>query len=308
MIFTGETRTFLGTRPEAAAIEARRGIVRPLRTMNKLPPLALALLAAACAAPRPPAPAAVVQGTAPFPGHPVPDEPNVPAYATRMPEAFSRANAIAVALREWRAFGQGVDDDPPDTRPPLGDARPDRQPGLWQRVGDYWFTGQEVGTRTQDWTSKYDGGGSQFPPGDDAHAWSAAFISYVMRVAGAGTRFPYSPTHARYINAAVEGGYAIVARRLTDYAPVPGDLVCMGRGRAAAMRFEDLPAPAFPAHCDMVVATAPGQDTVIGGNVNGSVTMKHVPVTKDGKLASPDGAVLDTRWPWLLAIQVLYDQ
>jgi hypothetical protein len=82
----------------------------------------------------------------------------------------------------------------------------------------------------------------------------------------------------------------------------------MGRGWAAKLRFSDLPREVFPSHCDMVVATAPGQDTVIGGNVDGAVTLKHVPVTNDGKLAMPDGTVLDTRWPWFVAIKVLYDQ
>jgi hypothetical protein len=274
--------------------------------MKKLLLLALSLLLAACGGRHASSP--VTQRAPALGGGLGPELPNVPVYATRPDEPFSRANATAVVLREWRAFGQGVDDDPPDTRPELGDSRPDRQPGLWERVGDYWFTGQEQGTRTQDWTSKYDGQGTEFPPGDDPHAWSAAFISYVMRVAGAGSRFPYAPVHSRYIDAAVGGDYAIRANPLQDYAPRPGDLVCMGRGRAAVMRFSDLPAPTFPSHCDMVIVTTPGQDTVIGGNVDGSVTMKHVPVTNDGRLALPDGTVLDTRWPWFVAIKVLYDE
>lgn len=269
------------------------------------PWLAVALLLAACAAPRP----AMQRHAAPAsPRAAFASTPNIPDYAARPDEPFTRANAIAIVLREWRTFGQLVDDDPPDTRPELGEARPDRQPGLWQRVGDYWHVGQDLGTRTQDWTSKYDGTGAEFPPGDDPHAWSAAFISYVMRVSGAGSRFPYAPVHSSYINAAVTGGAALEAHALSSYAPVPGDLVCMGRGWATRLRFANLPAATFPSHCDMVVSTAPGQDIVIGGNVNGAVTLKHVPVTPDGKLATPDGAVLDARWPWFVAIRVLYDR
>lgn len=269
--------------------------------------LALVPLLAACAAPSPAARRAVtvppgVSSTGPS------GSPDLPDYASRPDEPFSRLNAVAIALREWRAFGQQVDDNPPDTRPDLGEARPDRQPGLWQRVGDYWHTGQDVGARVQDWTSKYDGSGTEFPPGDEPHAWSAAFVSYVMRVAGARWRFPYAPVHSAYIDAAVQGGFALEAHRLEDYAPLPGDLVCMGRGWAAKLRFSDLPREVFPSHCDMVVATAPGQDTVIGGNVDGAVTLRHIPVTNDGKLAMPDGTVLDTRWPWFVAIKVLYDQ
>ena len=60
---------------------------------------------------------------------------------------------------------------------------------------------------------------------DGNYAWSAAFISYVMRMAGAGHRFPYSPTHADYINAARRHGLgeapglAITAERMESYAP-----------------------------------------------------------------------------------------
>jgi hypothetical protein len=74
------------------------------------------------------------------------------------------------------------------------------------------------------------------------------------------------------------------------------------------MRYQQLPARPFPGHCDIVVATAPGQISVIGGNVANAVTMKHVPVTPDGKLATPDGEVLDTRYPWFVVIRVAYDQ
>ena len=62
----------------------------------------------------------------------------------------------------------------------------------------------------------------------------------------------------------------------------------------------------FPSHCDIVVDTAvPGQITVIGGNVEDSVTMNTVPVTADGKLAAPEGVVLDTRFPWMAVLRLL---
>ena len=32
--------------------------------------------------------------------------------------------------------------------------------------------------------------------------------------------------------------------------------------------------------------------------------MKHVPVTADGKLATPDGQVLDTRYPWMVVLRL----
>ena len=66
---------------------------------------------------------------------------------------------------------------------------------------------------------------------------SAAFMSYVMRIAGAGSRFPYSETHSDYINAArrhslgLEPGTALSAERAELYAPQRGDLICYWRGR-----------------------------------------------------------------------------
>ena len=35
--------------------------------------------------------------------------------------------------------------------------------------------------------------------------------------------------------------------------------------------------------------------------------MKHVPVTKSGRLVDANGVVLDDRYPWFVVLQVLYD-
>jgi hypothetical protein len=240
----------------------------------------------------------------------------VPAFARLPYEPFSRADAVAIALREWRLFGQPVDDDPPDTRPtPLPDEKPERMPGLWQRVGEYWWTGQNADQPEGAWTGMHDENGAVFPADRDGYyAWSAAFISYVMRIAGATHRFPYSPAHATYINIARQMAlnettdWVVVAEPPDVYAPQPGDLICAGRGKAERLRFKDLPTRhAFPAHCDIAVAVG---DTlsVIGGNVDDAVTMKHVPVTADGHLAGPGGVPLDTRYHWFVVLRVLYDR
>ena len=233
---------------------------------------------------------------------------SAPPFATVPYQRFSRAAVVAIALREWRAFGSPVNDDDH-----LNWDKPERNEGLWQRIGEYWYVGMNPGAPEAHWTGKHDGYGREFSAEEDGKfAWSAAFVSYVMRIAGAGVRFPYSADHATYINAAkrmtlgTEQGWLVTAERPELYAPAPGDLICHGRNQAAALRFDNLPtAELFPAHCDIVVET-PGRGTisVIGGNVEDTVTMRHVPVTADGRLARPDGAVLDPLRPWMVVLRV----
>jgi hypothetical protein len=233
---------------------------------------------------------------------------HIPPFARTPYEAFSRAAVVAIALREWRLFGQVVEDGD------LGDlGKPERAEGLWQRVGEYWWLGLNRTAPEADWTGKHDGDGKVFPPEHDGEfAWSAAFVSYVMRIAGAGPAFPYAADHAAYINAAkrmtlgTERGWLMTAERPEAYAPVPGDLICHGRGRAASLRYDDLPTEAlFPAHCDIVVERPrPGVISVIGGNIVDAVTMRHIPVTADGKLARPDGVVLDEKQTWMAVLRV----
>jgi hypothetical protein len=259
----------------------------------------LALALAACAAPSPPS-------VAPGPSA-QPDDTHIPPFARWPYQRFSRAAAVQIALREWRAFGSTV--VYPNQELPF-DA--ERSEGLWQRVGEYWWLGLPMGAKDQGFTGMHDQSGLVFPASQDGnYAWSAAFIDYVMRMAGAGHRFAYSPAHADYINAAKEHAIgqrpdlAITAERPESYAPQPGDLVCMWRGRHP-IRFDDLPTGRFPGHCDIVVATHPGSLDGIGGNVENTVGMWHIPVTADGHLAGPDGVVVDPDHAWFVVIRVDY--
>jgi hypothetical protein len=245
-------------------------------------------------------------------GTPMPDT-HVPPFARNPYQPFSRQAVVAIALREWRLFGQNVADPEADATRVI---KPEREEGLWQRIGEYWWLGLNAGAAESAWTGKHDGHGEEFSiDADGDYAWSATFISYVMRIAGAGQRFPYSADHADYINAArrvslgQQTTWVVAAERVQDYAPVPGDLVCFGRGAAKGLRFEDLPtAELFTSHCDIVVDTlVPGRIAVIGGNVEDSVTINYVPVTADGKLAAPEGDVLDTRFPWMAVLRLIID-
>jgi hypothetical protein len=263
---------------------------RPRRRL--VPAAVLALILAGCAPPGPPA---------------LPDDAHLPPFARVPYEPFSRKAAVQIALREWRAFGRPV--VVPGTPLPFDNERAE---GLWQRIGEYWWLGLPLGVLEQAWTGKHDEAGRLFPPERDADfAWSAAFIDYVMRMAGAGRRFPYSPLHADYINAAKrhaagrEPELAITAEPPQSYAPQLGDLICYWRG-SRPLAYDDLPAGRFAGHCDIVVARHPGSLDVIGGNVDNSVALKHVPVAPGGLLAGPDGVPIDPDHHWFVVIRVEY--
>ena len=248
------------------------GVMRPMSLvrLRALAALALASLAAACTTvpPKPPV------------------DSQVPAFARVPFEAFSRENAIAIALREWRLFDRPISDAGTASldQPTGPETKPERMPGLWERVGEYWWLGLNLDQREHLWTGKHGDNGQIFPPQDDGtYAWSAAFVSYVMRIAGAGTRFPYAASHSEYINRAVDraagrGNWVVTAERLERYAPIPGDLVCLSRG-SQDVGFDDLPREHFASHCGMVVDREPGMLDVIGGNVDDAVALTHVPRT-----------------------------
>jgi hypothetical protein len=263
-----------------------------ISSLRRVAAASLAAALAACAS-TPPTP-------------PVPADIHIPPFAKRPYAQFSREAAVEIALREWRAFGQAM---VLSARTPDSADSKERDEGLWQRVGEYWWLGLNYGAPDSAWTGKHDASGVEFARGQDGEfAWSAAFIDYVMRMAGAGTRFPYSPSHSDYINAARErADIAVAAQPLTQYAPQPGDLLCMWRANHP-VRFEDLPAGHFPGHCDIVVVRRPGSLDVVGGNVDNTVAMKHVPVGPDGRLVGSTGTVVDADYPWFVVLRVAYQR
>jgi len=241
----------------------------------------LALTLAACAAGPPPPP----PGRVPFAAT-TGLNAHIPPFARGPYEPFSREAAIQIALGEWWAFRKPVKF--PNIELPEDE---EREEGFWQRVGLYWWLGLDPSWAQSGWTGIHDQNGQVFPAGRDGYfAWSAAFISYVMRLAGAGGSFPYSENHADYINAAAQHtpGVALEVERVEVYAPQRGDLICLWRGRRVT--FDQLPAGRFPGHCDIVIDRKAGQLDVIGGNVDNAVAMKYIPVTADGHLAAAAAA------------------
>ena len=186
---------------------------------------------------------------------------------------------LQIARQEWEFFGkQTIGKDGKVSHP----GHKETDEGYWQRVGLYWRNGV-----FQNFTGK-----------DTDEAWSAAFMSYVMREAGLGGRFTYSDWHAHYINQAIDGraeqdpNCAFYGYRLNERAPQVGDLVCYRR--AEGISFDNRP-ETYPSHTDLVVAVRPGEIDVIGGNVQDSVTMKTLATDAKGYLA-------DTNQHWFAVL------
>lgn len=226
---------------------------------------------------------------------------HAPPFANVPYAPFSRSAAVAVALDEWRLWGSRVGEPPDYTQTEAGMG--ERQPGLWERVGEYWWEGMNAGDPTAGWTGKHDAQGRVFAVAvNGQYAWSAAFISYVMRIAGAGADFPYAADHATYINYAARPGAPklLIAENPAQYAPRLGDLACFPRGTARNMSFADLPtAHTFSAHCAIVVGGGPGDVDVVGGNVDDAVVLEHLQVDAQGRLTGNQAN-------WFVILKVQY--
>ena len=105
-------------------------------------------------------------------------------------------------------------------------------------------------------------------------SWSAAFISYLMKLAGAGKNFKYSLSHSNYIvnsinnrkqNKGVFKGY-----KPNEVKIEIGDLVCYPR--QAGVNYDTT--GNYYSHCDLVTKIENDKAEVIGGNVSNSVSKK----------------------------------
>ncbi|MGY1807679.1 phage tail tip lysozyme [Blastococcus sp. SYSU D00669] len=122
------------------------------------------------------------------------------------------------------------------------------------------------------------------------HPWSAVFVSYVMRRAGAGPDFPYSAAHQTYTRIARRNRLAgdrtkaFWGFRATEVAPRVGDLVCAARANSGATYDNIGDARPRATHCDVVTDVRRGQIRVVGGNVGQRVGEKWLNTRPDGRL------------------------
>ncbi|MFA5508631.1 MAG: DUF2272 domain-containing protein [Vulcanimicrobiota bacterium] len=186
---------------------------------------------------------------------------------------------LEIARQEWERFGrQTIDIEGNLTHKGGREADDDH----YLRVADYWKEGVNF-----DLTGK-----------DTHEPWSAAFMSWVMKKAGMGERFPYSEWHATYIRESILArraervDSAYWGYRLSERAPQVGDLV--GYARQGGITYDYQPT-VYSSHTDLVVAVRPGEIDVIGGNVQDSVSKKTLKTDSQGKL-------IDKHYRWFVVM------
>jgi Uncharacterized protein conserved in bacteria (DUF2272)/Putative peptidoglycan binding domain len=155
-------------------------------------------------------------------------------------------------------------------------------PQVRQTLQDYWRKGAGV---------NYSDAQLGDPNFQNDHPWSAAFISWVMKTAGAGSAFKYSSAHATYTRWAKDNrvGNSVnpfKAYRISELAPQVGDIVCKRRAGSGAT-YENI-RPGMKTHCDIVTDLQPGRLVTIGGNVSNSVSQTAPRTDAGGFLSDPN--------------------
>ncbi|MCK7612628.1 DUF2272 domain-containing protein [Roseibium sediminicola] len=173
------------------------------------------------------------------------------------------------------------------------------------RVGEYWASiGLPYDGRTQ--IVNHATGKSHNPP------WSSAFISHVLKKAGAGDGFKYSQAHCHYVQDFINGrpNGVYEAMHPDHYAPKIGDILHYGRGDAKqhdynAARGDYLGDSFYSSHSDIVVDVdlASGKITTVGGNVSNSVKTKTINIGTDGKLKPRRENGSD--YPWIAVLKLV---
>lgn len=183
------------------------------------------------------------------------------------------ARIVAVAVKERDRWGNGASKEWESEMIPI--------------LQDYWRTGAgRTVPGTAEWHKK--------------NPWSAVFVSWVMRRAGART-FPGAAAHRQYISTIkrrTERGdtssefWVYPIHRAT---PAVGDLICADRptgNRCSGATYENIDnGTQWPTHCDVVVAVDRAKRLVhvVGGNVSQSVKQKPYKLDAQGFLLPKQG-------------------
>lgn len=175
----------------------------------------------------------------------------------------------------------------------------DGQDVIWRHVARYWReTGLLPSIAHRAGATDCEYVASETYPGTACRGfvidnpWSAAFVSWVMAKAGL-PGFRPDASHLGYVRTAYlrPQTSAYEYRDPARAKPAVGDLLCYIRHSNHAFGHEGLgpllekPGGLFM-HCDIVVAVNPGNDAtayLIGGNVQQGVTMRLLPLNRNGE-------------------------
>ena len=232
-------------------------------------PLAAALARASKALPSVQIPGPIV-GEPPIVPIPAPIDHAEPGEVAPENRSSIAIKGMQLCLDEWALFGKQEYDKNGNT---ARAGRREGEDGIYQRIGSYWLEGTN--------THGLDGRNHEMP-------WSAAFISWIMRKSGTGTRFRYSTQHSVYVDQAIrdkKDGRAAAGFwgwRLNECRPSVGDLVCWSR--ESGVDYDHQKGGNYKGHCDIVVEIGLEELWVIGGNVGNSVTRRPLPLNSEGYL------------------------
>ena len=191
-----------------------------------------------------------------------------------------KAKAVRKAIQEWKDWGEQTVAVYNQT---IQSGGKEYDAGFAERVNKYWQEGLN---------QNYSGY-------DRDVAWSASFISYIWKDAGAKEKFPYSASHSTYIRDSISNrkindfSKPFVGLRVTEYAPKVGDMVCYSRESRTDLYDET---GAYKSHCDIVVKKGRNFIEVIGGNVRQAVTKKVL-------LTDDNGRLIDNNNNWFTVIK-----
>ena len=130
------------------------------------------------------------------------------------------------------------------------------------------------------------------PPANiSTFAWSAAFVSWRIKKAGAtAEEFAFSPAHAVFVRAAIANADAQIgvfrARPIDSYAPRVGDLIHRNRSGGTVTYAQARTTSEYPSHSAIVVDV--GEDRVgryaitIGGNEHDFIRKTRVALNRSG--------------------------
>ena len=197
----------------------------------------------------------------------------IPTPPTPTPTSGLAANMARIAISEWNDWGRGT--------------RREDEPAMFGKLKQYYLATKQVNQSNVDNVARRGATGRS--------AWSAAFISYVVKTAGGGNHFIYTWQHWQYIVQAKQNRTANRTENpfwlysSTDTKPEVGDIICNWRGSRQLTYDNVQDAAPYPStdrstHCDIVteIDLETGNLYKIGGNKSDSVNRQRIRLNAQG--------------------------